>query len=168
MKFKVLKGTELFKQLDNLKKEMNRCNKLAFDFVESLGYKSMRGKFNTLAGGLSSIIIEAGHPKDWRKCEGKHEYFPMKRKSNKELLDKINSLPIIVDDDLNKILNFQPWGKRKNERHLNFHPAVQWSDAVILVDVSSNYVSYKPFADMIEILDSEYLKLQTKIDEKNK
>ena len=52
MKFKVLKGTELFNKLSDLEKEMKRCNSLAFDLIKELGYTEMRGKFNTLAGGI--------------------------------------------------------------------------------------------------------------------
>ncbi len=163
MKYKVSKGTELFKKLDDFEKEMKRCNKAAFDLVEQLGYKTMRGKYATLAGGISSIVIEGTAPPLWKKCaNGSKEYFPMKRNANKELLEKIRALPIVEYDDLNKLLKYDPW-KRKNadDRRISFHPGFICRKGYFLISVAS-YVKYKPLPGMVEILESEYEKLQTK------
>lgn len=155
MKFKVLKGTDLFKKLDDFRKEMVRCNKLAFDIVEELGYKQMRGKYNTIAGGISSIVIDGTPPANWKQV-GYKEYFPMKRKVNKELLDRIAKLPVVDGDDLNKILKYNPFNRKDpDDRRMSFHPGINWGDAYILIDVS-NGNNYKQLPDMIEILDSEF------------
>lgn len=160
MKFKILKATKLFKLLIELQNEMKRCNKLAYDITESLGYKSMRGKFGTLAGGISSIVIEDKKPNNWRKCNtGSKEYFPMKRKANEDLLNKISALPVVEYDDLNKLVKFDPFDREG--RHINFHPGISWHKNYVLISISDYYTRYKPVKDMIEILESEYNKLST-------
>lgn len=168
MKFKVLKGTPLFDKLNSLGEEMTEYNKAAFDLVKKLGYTRMRGKSNVLAGGISSIEIKGGKPVGWRNAYSgvRDEYFPAKLKANKMLLAEIDALPVVEYDDLNKILNFD-W-RTSSSRNISFHPGIHWGKKEILIDVSRHYTSYKPVKGMIEILESEYMKLVKKLESENK
>lgn len=167
MKFKVVKGSELFDKLTSLKKEMIRCNNAAFNLVKKLGYSRMRGRAGVLAGGISSIEIKSGQPEGWRKAYSNrvsNEYFPAKIKANKDLLDKINALPILEYDALNDLVDFD-W-RDCDSRFISFNPGVYWQQKVILIDISSEYSKYKPVEGMIEILDSEFQKIKNEADKK--
>ncbi len=162
MKFKVLKGTPLFKQLTAVKKEMVRCNDAAYEIIKEFGCTQMRGKFGVIAGGISGIIFQNGKkpPEGWRYTgESFNEYMPKKNVSaNKELNKRIKELPIVEYDALNDPLNFD-WHDNDGSRKVSFHPGIKWKNNYILIDVSKHYPRYKPQEGMIEILESEYNKL---------
>jgi len=165
MKFKVLKGSDLYKKLDAVRKRIAECNNAALDLVNKLGYKKLRGKTSVLAGGISSIEILGGKPEGWRDNYWgvRNEYFPKKNKANKELLASIDALPIVEYDELNNILNFN-WHASET-RHISFHPGIYWRKKEILISVSENYNNYKPVKGMIEILESEFIR-KTKEEKK--
>lgn len=159
MKFKILKGTPLFDKLIDVKTKIRDCNAAAFALVKEMGYERMRGKEMVLAGGISSIEIKGGKPDGWRVAfaeKTKDEYFPSKLKQNKEILSKISALPVVGYEELNDILDYD-FHKHEGKR-LSFHPAVIWKEDFILVSVAE-YMYYQPAKDMVEILESEYMKL---------
>lgn len=161
MKYKVLKGTDLFKKLDALRQRMTDCNNAAFDLVKEIGYKKMRGKNMVLAGGISTIEIPGGQPNGWRKNHWglKDEYYPKKNKANKELLARIEALPVVEYEELNEILKFDSHDSDSNK--MSFHPGVYFEKKEILIDISRHYRRYKPVKGMIEILESEFLRKTT-------
>jgi hypothetical protein len=164
MKFRVNKGTRLYDSLVEISEEANRCQNEAAKLVKKLGYRRHRQKSMVLAGGISSIEIPGTPPPGWRKAyagkvEG--EYFPSRRKQNKELLDKIATLPVIEYSRLNGLIKFDPYNSKNNR--VCFHPAIAQNKNFFLISIPS-YMRYKPVKHMTEILESEYEKLLKKIN----
>lgn len=166
MKFKVLKGTKLFDQLTKVGEDIREADNTAYKLGKELGYKSIRGGRHVLGGGISAFQ-SSELPKGWKYAYPKSDreaVFPMNKKVNKELLDRIAALPKVEHEALNKILKFDPW--KHNDKAYNgdgsfkiqWYPGIQWKDEYVLLDVSE-YMVYKPVKDMIEILESEYEKL---------
>lgn len=154
MKFKVLKGTPLFDKLTNLKKEIDAANNAARDLVKELGYENYCKSLFDVAGGISAIIIPEGKPAGWRFSfndrQPAHAYFPSSIKANKELLERIKKLPIVSTQKLNSLINYgSPFST----------PGISWRKNYILISTRNEY---KPVKDMVEILESEYKKLESK------
>lgn len=161
MKFKVVKGTKLFDQLVDVQKEIRRVNGEARKLVESLGYKKYWPS-SELAGGIVAIHCPTGKPEGWAVFwkDEKHCYMPAKnKKENKELWAKINALPVLEYSYLNDLLDYKPLTHRTDNR-VSFGPGIQWEKDYVLLEFA-DYVAakYKPVKDMIEILESEYVKL---------
>lgn len=154
MKFKVLKGTELFNKLSALDEEVNRCVRASQNLVESLGYKQFRPAYWTINGGISSIIIPGGKPAGWKNAHKDYtgEYMPAKNKGNKELLDKIAALPVVTYGSLNSLVGLDtPWG----------HPGFSVYDDYALINFSEKQIkSLTSTSDMIEITHSEWVALK--------
>jgi hypothetical protein len=169
MKYKVEKGTKLFEKLDALGDRMMEVNKAAFTLVKEMGFKEFHtaGTGFVFAGGISAVRSKT-KPEGYVYAFGPSEreaFFPKKNKANKELLAKIEALPIIKADELNTLVNFDPFADtpavtRTGGRNISFHPGISWGKEYILIEVSHHYEeSYKPAKDMIEITTSEYQKL---------
>lgn len=173
MKFKVLKGTELFDKFQALQTKMKLCNKASFNLIEELGFKEAYGKSFVLSGGFYGLIPIDGKTKpdgySWAFNDRQgNAVMPSKNlKKNKEILDKIKNLPVVEYSELNKLVTYKdemskrPSGKG-NGTSINFCPEVHWKEKFILIDIPDYSGKYKPPKDMIEILESEYQKLSKK------
>lgn len=171
MKFKVLKGTELFNQLTAINKRMYAAKDAADKLTASLPFKvvdtATRG-YN-LAGGIDAFHCPDGCPEGWKVVgeSWQNLYYP-KVKGNKDLLAKISALPLIKYDDINELINFRPqgyttpaglaWAKG---------PGIVWAKTYVLIETSEG-LPYKPVPDMIEITVSEFDKLKKKVTDKEK
>lgn len=171
MKFKVLKGTELFEKLSALGDNIKECDNKSFELAKELGFKNCYGKSFLLAGGLYGLIPIDGKTKPegyaWAFNDRTgNAVMPIKnRKANKEIIDKIDSLPTVEYDELNNLVNYhRALSNKPNETggtRFSFHPAINWTKEFILIDVPvSNGRKYRPAKDMVEILESEYQKLK--------
>lgn len=168
MKYKVLKGTKLFNKLVDIQNEIQRCNKVARDFVEGLGYTKFRKSRYGIGGGISSIICESGKPVGWKKSytELPNEYMPAKIKKNDTLLKAIDNLPKVDENVINKLLDYDPWKSTEESQVgygmvINVCPEVHWKKSFILIGISERYITtYKPVRNMIEIMGSEFEKLK--------
>lgn len=163
MKFKILKGTETFKKLDDFEKEIKRVNKCAIDLSKELGGDEKGthlGHPHHLAGGIFGIKMP-DKPDGWKDASKNHYnfFFPKINKANKPILDKINSLPILKHKDLNDILSFEFQSSGFTWYNC---PGVEWGKEYILLNVDDNCY-FTPNEDMIEILGSEYIKLKDNV-----
>jgi len=166
MKFKVLKGTELFQKFIDARAEMQRCEHAALDVMHEVGAKYVRGDFWAVAGGISAFGFEGDKkPEGWAIAykDSDKDFFPARnRKANKELLDKIKALPMYKIEDFNEIMDYD-YGDHDTNR-ISFHPVVNWEKEYVLISIASQYSRYKPVEGMIEITTSEYNSLIPKND----
>lgn len=171
MKFKILKGTELFNKLKALQLKCQNANKAAFDLAGEFGSKEIlpSPSINVIAGGLSGMKLDAP-PAGWKLASKYHytTYYPKRTKANKDLIERIEALPKIKTEELNEIIGYNPFNRSEDERRISFCPGVYWHyEDFILVSVAE-YVEYTPVADMIEITVSEFNKLRETGKEKRK
>jgi len=168
MKFKVEKGTPLFDKLKDLGERMKAANKEAFSLCTEMGFKQMRPAPHALAGGISSFYSKT-KPTNFVctvNAKSPNDFFPKRRvNANKELLARIDKLPVIDYNELNKLINYDGWNSDKfNERggrYVSMHPGISWHKDHVLLDVAE-YVKYKPVKGMVEITVSEYNKIKDK------
>ena len=155
MKFKVEKGTKTFDELEKVFVKMKDCNKQALELIESLGFTQFGVSNNGIAGGISCIVSKT-KPDGFRVVGKPYQnlYYP-KKANNKELLQKFDELPIISYEEFNDTIGF-----KAQFSSLNYHRAfgIKKVKDVYLIDID-NKCKYTPKSDMIEILESVYLKL---------
>lgn len=165
MKYKVLKGTDLFEKFMEWDRKRTKCNDVALDLVHKIAEPfggSEKGEhlgeghaFD--AGGISGIALKE-KPANWKAVYTKHYnniYFPMQRKVNADLLKQINDLPKMPTKERNDIIGFQPhFGDHKYYRSYG----ISFKEECILIDMD-NEVPFTPVEGMVEILESEYVKL---------
>lgn len=164
MKYKIKKGTETFKKLVILQQHIKEVESEAFKIVESLGATKYCKAFNKLAGGISAIRLEKkpegfkNVDKDWRML-----FYP--KASNKKVCKEIESLPTIKYDELNNIIGFEAPQTVSCERGIGWVNTVGliFGKDFMLLDVENGCV-FKPNKDTIEILESEYQKLKSKLN----
>ncbi len=158
MKYKVSLTSPLGKKLLELKKRMLDVSKQADKLAKQLkGKKYCRG-MSGVAGGISAIEFDE-KPVGWKKVGAKWQSLYMPKRNQKELWNKINALPIIEHDEVNKILAFkrQSYANKQGMYFVNC-PGVLWRKSCILIEVQEE-LKYKPVAGMKEITVSEFNKL---------
>jgi hypothetical protein len=164
MKYKILKDTPLFNSLVDMLLKMKECKKAAGDLVGELGGTGEYiPRVDVLSGGIEGIAME-NRPEGWSRAYPNHYsglYFPQRRlKQNKEVLQKIDALPVVEKDYFNSLVNFkqQTVETGRKIKWLN-NPGIDWKKELILIDVDPD-AKYTPAAGMIEVTMSEYKALQ--------
>lgn len=164
MHFKISKGSKTFTDLQTLLAEMQRCNVAATKLANELGATNggrHLSRAHVVAGGISGIKLDS-KPNGWK---GTHRdyygyYIPKISKANREISNKIASLPVVSHDDLNAVVGFHEHYK---DGRWYTSPALNWGDDYVLLHTSPG-CDFTPNADMIEILESEYVKLTAKLN----
>lgn len=159
MKFKVLKGSDLFIQLQALRIEILRCNEATFEFVKSLGHTEFFGSVWDLAGGVSAIVINQDRVHGWKKVFKKrydNVYYPSDSIKNRQLLHEFKTLPVVTPAQLNSILNYDQNEIIHEDNRMCFHPRLQYHGDVCSISLPDFVKGYKPVEGMIEITTSEY------------
>lgn len=165
MKLKIVKGSPLFDALHELWGRMKECNKAADDLVRELGYKEKAINGRRLAGGIDAIEMEGPKPEGWKKVGDRWQSFYYPTAKNKEVLRRIQALPTMDNDELNKILNFHSGAKCVGDSLVWIsRPGMSFSDDYMLMELSEGH-EYKIPEGAEEILESEYLKLKEAIPE---
>jgi hypothetical protein len=166
MKFKVLKGTKLFDELNKVQEELAAAHRASKVIVKELGFKEWHKQSFCLGGGISAFRSKTkpdGYAFAYADRD-REAIFPKKTKANKEILERIKNLPIIDYDRLNKLIKFD-WrksmkGNGKGGLHTSFAPGIAWRKEAVVLDIDEAYDdTYKPIKDMIEITTSEFKKL---------
>jgi len=161
MYFKVEKGTETFKKIDEMMDKFVDYNKQAHKFVEELGYDAFGTSHRGVAGGIS--CINASEKPDGYKQVGKPYqclYYP--KANNKKLLEQMAKLPILTYDEYNETIGF-----KEQFTGLAHHRAfgLITTDDMYLIEVDDD-CEYEPKSDMVELLGSEYKKLVAEAEKK--
>lgn len=168
MFYKISVGTPLFDRLLKFREKMSKCNDAAFKLVKELGYTEFRLNGH-IAGGISMIKIEGKAPKNWERVSKKiRAYMPKRIIENKELWDKINKLPLVEPNDLNKILKYEGDYVNNETNQISLFPAAMWNTKYVLVKIPEWVHGYKPVKGMTEITVTEYTKLKEAIEKKRK
>lgn len=161
MKYKILKGSKTFEELNSLHQRMTECNLAATALAKELGGtdKILFGG-RRIAGGLEGIWFET-KPEFWKLTHRDwHNFFcPKICKQTEDVRERINALPEVKYEDLNKIVGF-----KYQVVNLTWHniPGVVWGDDLCLLNVDSN-CEFTPNGDMVEILDSEYKQIEKEL-----
>ena len=167
MKYKILKGTELFKKLADLRKRMNEVQKQAKDLAIELGGTAAATSGRNLAGGIDAVEFDK-KPDGWRSVGNSWQnlYYPKADKKNKEIHDKINALPILKFEELNNAVGFSANQSVCNSNGFAFIKTVgmQWHKDFILMETAEG-TKYTPVDGVQEILGSEFEELSKKIKE---
>ncbi|UOR06272.1 hypothetical protein MUN82_04050 [Hymenobacter aerilatus] len=160
MKFKIVKGTALFEKLSELQAKCTECNKAARALADQQGANGFASGRNMIAGGIAALCFD-DKPEGYRLLQQPNYYYPKVTKANRPLHDAIAALPTVGNDDLNGLLNYKFQTVCDGDKmYWASRPGVIWGEEQILVDTGK--AKYEPVADMIEILESEYLRLQGK------
>ena len=164
MKYKVVKGSNLFKTLTDFKTKIDLVRKQAMDLAIELGGVSSASNGRRLAGGLDAVVFKE-KPEGWRSVGDKWQnfYYPKADKKNKEIHSKINALPSIDYDELNKLVGFnsQFCTEGRGIAHIKT-VGIKWHKSFVIIETSENS-KYKPIEGVIEILGSEWEKLSKSI-----
>ncbi len=166
MKFKVKKGTALFDKLSAIQVKMNKAHKEAAKICKELGFKQFREKRFVFSGGICSFHADK-KPEGYAYAFGPNhpnDVFPKKNKANKAILERIEKLPVVEQEEVNSLINYDGWDSNENERggrYVSLCPGFVFGKNNILIDVSEN-INYKPVKDMVEITVTEYKKLKEK------
>lgn len=181
MKYKVLEGTKLFDSLMELKKRILYANAASFALMKKMGADHVRMGMQTLGGGLTAVHFSkkkpANFPKGWKRVYKNHladAYFPQDIKANTGILAEIKALPIVNDEEINKILKFNWLGNDGHDPQSNkicFRPTPHWGPegtTYILIHLPEFCSRYKPVKDMIEITHAEFTELEKQMTKKKK
>jgi hypothetical protein len=171
MKYKILKGTSTYDALIELFKKMGEASDKATELCKKLGGE---GPYNTgrhLAGGIEAIKFDT-KPEGWttRGSSWQHLYMPKINPKTKKIWDEINALPVIENDELNKIVGFRAPQTVSTDGGLGWisRPSVSQGSNYFLLGIPEKAEYKKKNSDFIEILDSEYQRLLKKIEKKEK
>jgi len=156
MYYKVKSKTETFEEFDFLFKRIKKVNNIALALAKKLGFSKIATSRN-LAGGINAFY-SVKKPDGYRQVGKDYQclYFP-KVAHNKELLKKIEDLPIIKKSELNKIIDFKETFTGKHFIS-SFGIAKRNNHFLLDIDKECDFTVNK---DMTEILESEYNELFT-------
>lgn len=162
MKCKVLKGTELFDQLEAVLNRAKSAEKTTNAFTDEFGVAKYRPWYQSIGGGITSMIFE-NEPdlKVWKSSGfGKNEYMPRcNNKAGKEIQKRIDAFQKVTWDDLNEVIS------KKSSPF--WCPGIINTKECMLLNISDKNVNELiKSKDLIEILDSEYFTLKEAFEAK--
>lgn len=165
MFYKVEKGCDLYDSLQQLLARMKEVREEAKKFTEEIPnsistYIPQRG----LAGGVMHVGFskEEDVPTDWiiKHREGGNVYATPRgrRNSVKEIRLKMEALPVLSDNELNELVDYDPWLTVDTTSSIWWKPGYVFKDDMVLLTVSEEQVDagYKPVEGMVEITKSEF------------
>lgn len=164
MKFIVKKGTQLFDQFVALKNKIKEVELASDKFIsEEVGNVQYCRERHVLAGGISAVEFKTAPDKEvWKKIKGQHNlYFP--RAKSKELLSRLDLLPVVKNEELNNLIKYQS-GIVPGTLTWSYHPGVYWGSEFILLEIHEGWADkYSPVDGMEEITTSMYAELKSKL-----
>jgi hypothetical protein len=165
MKYKISKGTELFKTLTDLRKKMDKVQKQAKELAIEFGGTTAATNGRHLAGGIDAVEFKE-KPDGWRSVGNSWQnlYYPKADKKNKEIHEKIQALPVLEFKELNDAVGFTGNQSVCTDNGFSFIKTVgmQWHKDFILMEVAEK-TKYTPIKSVEEILGSEFDKLSKRI-----
>lgn len=159
MKYKILQDSPLFDKLKALQKRMTNVKRQAEKVAKSFnGTGRFCGHIHALAGGISAIEFDE-KPEGWKAVGESWQRLYYPKVINKEANKLIAPLPLMDYDELNKLVNFKS-GAYTNAGGIFWIkcPEINFYPTYTLINIPDG-VSYTPVDHMIEILDSEFQKL---------
>lgn len=165
MKFKVLKGTELYNKLKLIQKKCSAAQDAAQKLGKKLGGIEVYTTGRDRAGGIDAIEFTYDNSPDkefWMQPDrhnNKNLYYPRNNskanKVNAWMHTAISELPIVTIDEFNKVIGFESqWVSLINYKSYGLLIKKDYA----LIELGEK-CKYKPLPDMIELTISEYTKL---------
>lgn len=153
--------------MEELRLKILSANKEAGKLAKEMGFKQWRQRSMKLAGGIESLYADK-KPEGFAYTYGSKEpndFFPKKIKANKEILAKIDALPVVLHGELNNLINYD-WRastsfNKNGGQQICFSTGILFKKNFVLIDWPE-YVKYKPVKGMTEITFSEYQTLSKK------
>jgi hypothetical protein len=161
MKYKVLKGTELFAKLTELNKKILAAKKEIKAYVLSVGGKDFGTNMNYNLVKLDAVQFEE-KPEGWRSVGPSYQRFYTPKASNKKVWEAIRQLPNVDIKELNAIVGYDQFVGR--DLAIAHRPGVHFGTNEVLIEVAEEMEWYKPVKDMVEIPVTEFNKLRAKIE----
>lgn len=165
MYFKILKGTESFDKLNEIFKRAKECRQAASKFATRYNEKGKyldTGDSDILGGGLSFVFSETPIEGWVKDTKYKDAYRPRKSKANVEVIAEIKALPIVLRSEVNDVVKFEG-GFIGNHYYYGCGVNYNLNKDFILISIPERLKDYKPTKDMIEILTSEFNKLEEEL-----
>ncbi len=173
MKYKILKGTDLYNLLAAIQKKANDCHKASRKLAKSIGaIGTATTGTHKRAGGVDAFEFAYDkHPDKalWMQPDrhnNKNLFYPRsgkKYKANDDLHAKIKALPSITYEEYNGVIGFEPsWGNDLT-RYKSYGLSIHEDFALVEVGEGSGYKPNSP--DMREITVSEFNSLKKLIKE---
>jgi hypothetical protein len=171
MKFKILKGTDLYYQLAAIQKKADQCVASSKKLAKSIGainVETIRGR--NIAGGIDAFEFPYGKEPDmllWMRPDRHNNprlFYPRYGKKytmNQELHDKILALPVVTRDEYNDIIGFKSHFGGGLVHYVTYGLKIHKDFALVSISEGATYTPISK--DMIEILESEYMLLEKKI-----
>lgn len=161
MYFKVPKGTETFDKLTQLRLKIIDANSKAKKLIKELGGNADRiyNKYRNIGGGIAAIYF-ADKPEGWKQVGENHQSIFMPKANMKKVWDKINALPVVEHEELNKIVGWPDSlqvGTGGNALTVYYSPGISWHKDYCLLTIPG-HVKIKIPEGVIELLESEYEK----------
>jgi len=151
MYYKVLKGTETFEKLNNVWDKIVDYNNQSKELTEELGFEKFGRNNNGVGGGISCFKSEE-KKEGYRMVGKKHQDLCFPKANQKNILAKIDALPVVSYDEYNKTIGFE---SQFTDVYYISHFASKRLDELIVIKLSEN-CKYQPKEDMIEITTSEF------------
>ena len=156
MKYITKRNSTTGKKLVELEKEMNLCLKAQKKLAKEIGFEKWRQAYFTVAGGISAVFFKEGTIVDkklWKNVnDSENEWMPrLTSKEGKQIRAKINDLPCVMPESLNKCISdkISPWS----------HPGIHFKNKTyIALDITQDWKIKMP-KDCKEITVTEYNRL---------
>lgn len=172
MKFKILKGTDLYAKLKQLQEKATVCSQAAQNLAKEIGATHAYTNNRNRAGGVQAFRFEYGKEPEktlWLQPDrhnNKQLFYPRTGKAkllraNDELHQRIENLPLLTHDEYNNTIGFKVQCTSKLEWVSSY--GLQINDDYALIEIHEG-CKFEPLPDMIEITVSEYNKLKQKED----
>lgn len=160
MKFKVLKGTDTFQKLEELRIKVTDVNNQAKDVVKKLEGKRYCGRSHKLAGGISAIEFDT-KPEGYKPVGGSWRSLYYPKSVNKTDCKLIESLPTVEYSELNDIIGFNAPQTVSSEKGILWISTIGliFGENEMLIEVHDG-CKYEAPVDVVEILNSEYFALK--------
>ena len=155
MYYKLEKGSEVAKNMQILWENMKKCNVAASNYLETLGFELHASKLGCVAGGIGAIKSDV-KPEGYRRIGRKDQGMIYPRANNKVLIKAFDELPIITDDEFNEVIGFK---SQFSDIHHHRRYGLYHRKEGFLVHINDK-CQYEPIEGMIEILASEFKKLE--------
>lgn len=161
MKFKILPGSELFDQLQEIYRRGLEAKVITVRFLEEMfphnqKYVARDGCF----GGIDCIHFDK-KPDGWKQVGESWQRLYAPKASEKALIRAFSALPVVKKDEIKAAIGYGNYAGMSNGNLVwSSNVGFVFSDDFILIETSSVANEYVPKPEMIEILESEFLHLK--------
>jgi len=169
MKFIIKKGSKVYDQLRELEKKIIAAKKAAQKLRKELGAEDLATNSDHIAGGIDALQFQK-QPDGYRKVGQPWQrlYYPKADylKKNKELAKKLRELPVVEAEELNDIVKFDGMQMLEGDG-----AALLTIVKCVGITCGKDYIlmnthegaKYKPIPGIVEIKESEFQKMVSKI-----